>query len=59
MSYQGNSHVGFPSLYESQNQRNYAQSEVDELTRHTGKNIKGFMPSMFGFPFTRRLSPAC
>ncbi|AEO63903.1 8478ce57-0e0f-4443-9313-668c123ad2c2 [Thermothielavioides terrestris] len=44
MSYQGHSNVGFPSLYESQNQRNVKQSEVDELTRHTGENVKGFMP---------------
>ncbi|KAL2134845.1 hypothetical protein VTI74DRAFT_10651 [Chaetomium olivicolor] len=42
MSYQGNSHVGFPSLYESQNQRNIKKSEVDELTRLTGENVKGF-----------------
>lgn len=45
MSYQGNSNVGFRSLYESQNQRNIKQSEVDELTRQTGENVKGFTPS--------------
>jgi hypothetical protein len=59
MSYKGNSHVGIPSIYESQNQRNYAQSEVDEATRHSGKNVKGFMPSMFCSPHARHLSPAC
>jgi hypothetical protein len=50
MSYQGNSNVGFPSLYESQNQRNHSQGEVDELTQHTGENVKGFLPSMFVTP---------
>ncbi|KAK4034188.1 hypothetical protein C8A01DRAFT_18976 [Parachaetomium inaequale] len=44
MSYQGNSNVGFPSLYESQNQRSHTQGEVDELTQHTGENVKGFLP---------------
>ncbi len=28
------------------NQRNIKQSEVDELSKHSGKNIKGYMPSM-------------
>ncbi|KAK3303661.1 uncharacterized protein B0T15DRAFT_560833 [Chaetomium strumarium] len=44
MSNAGNSNVGFPSLYEAQNQRNYKQSEVAELTQHTGENVKGFLP---------------
>lgn len=45
MSYAGGSNVGFPSLYESQNQKQIKDSEVDELTRHTGENVKGFLPS--------------
>lgn len=45
MSYQGNSNVGFRALYESQNQRNHKQSEVEELTRQTGENVKGYLPS--------------
>jgi hypothetical protein len=45
MSFQGHSNVGFPSLYESQNQKNHKQSEVDELQRHTGENLKGFLHS--------------
>ncbi|GAB1315525.1 hypothetical protein MFIFM68171_05735 [Madurella fahalii] len=44
MSYQGNSNVGFRSLYGSQNQRNTKQSDIDELTRRTGENVKGFLP---------------
>ncbi|KAK4238135.1 hypothetical protein C8A03DRAFT_44091 [Achaetomium macrosporum] len=44
MSNAGHSNVGFPSLYEAQNQRTFKQSEVDELTQHTGENVKGFMP---------------
>ncbi|KAH6843319.1 hypothetical protein B0I37DRAFT_418430 [Chaetomium sp. MPI-CAGE-AT-0009] len=44
MSYQGGSNVGFPSLYESQNQRKHTKDEVDEMSRHTGENVKGFMP---------------
>ncbi|KAJ4288703.1 hypothetical protein N0V88_007237 [Collariella sp. IMI 366227] len=47
MSYQGNSNVGFRSLYESQNQRNIKQSEVDELTRQTGENVKGEQAERF------------
>jgi hypothetical protein len=46
MSNQGHSNVGFRSLYESQNQRNHSQDEMDEMTRHTGENVRGFMPSM-------------
>jgi hypothetical protein len=46
MSNQGHSNVGFRSLYESQNQRNHTQEEMDEMTRHTGENVRGFMPSM-------------
>jgi hypothetical protein len=45
MSFQGHSNVGFPSLYESQNQKNHKQSEVDELKKHTGENLKGFLHS--------------
>lgn len=45
MSFQGHSNVGFPALYESQNQRNIKQSEIDEMTKHTGENLKGFLPS--------------
>ncbi|KAH6640294.1 hypothetical protein F5144DRAFT_609325 [Chaetomium tenue] len=37
----GHSNVG---IYESQDQRHYTQEEVDEMTRHTGENVKGFMP---------------
>jgi hypothetical protein len=44
MSNQGHSNVGFRSLYESQNQRNHTQEEMDEMTRHTGENVRGFMP---------------
>ncbi len=40
------SNVGFPSRYEPQSQqRNHRQSEVDELTRQSGENIKGYLPS--------------
>ncbi|KAG7285864.1 hypothetical protein NEMBOFW57_008158 [Staphylotrichum longicolle] len=46
MSYQGNSNVGFRALYESQNQRNHKQSEVEELTRQTGENVKGYLPKL-------------
>jgi hypothetical protein len=53
MSNAGQSNVGFPSLYEAQNQRNYKQSEVDDLTQHTGENVKGFLPSM-----SRRRNPS-
>lgn len=44
MSYAGHSNVGFPSIYESQNQRNCKQSEVEELRRTTGENVKAFRP---------------
>ncbi|KAK4118493.1 hypothetical protein N657DRAFT_659562 [Parathielavia appendiculata] len=44
MSSGGHSNVGFPSLYESQNQKHYKQSEVEELQKHTGENLKGFLP---------------
>ncbi len=37
--------TGFPSLYEPQSQqRTHKPSELDELTRHTGTNLKGYMP---------------
>ncbi len=42
------SNVGFPSRYEPQSQqRSHRQSEVDELTRHSGANLKGYLPSPF------------
>ncbi|KAK4198746.1 hypothetical protein QBC40DRAFT_283184 [Triangularia verruculosa] len=44
MSYAGHSNVGFPNIYEDSNQKNIKKSEVDEVTRHSGENVKGFMP---------------
>ncbi|VBB80370.1 Putative protein of unknown function [Podospora comata] len=44
MSYAGNSKVGFPNIYEDSNQKNIKKSEIDEMTRHSGENVKGFMP---------------
>ena len=58
MSNQGQSNVGFRSLYESQNQRNHSQEEVDEMTRHTGENVRGFMPSMLRNPVARPRVPS-
>lgn len=46
MSYAGNSKVGFPNIYEDSNQKNIKKSEIDEMTRHSGENVKGFMPSI-------------
>lgn len=46
MSRAGQSNVGFPSLYESQNQKSIKHSEVQELRKHTGENVQGFLPSM-------------
>ncbi|EGS18376.1 uncharacterized protein CTHT_0064010 [Thermochaetoides thermophila DSM 1495] len=43
MSFQGHSNVGFPSLYESSNQKNTRQEEVEELTRRSGENVKAFL----------------
>ena len=45
MSNAGQSHVGYPALYEAQDQRNFKQSEVEEQRRHTGENVQGFLPS--------------
>ncbi|EAQ85367.1 predicted protein [Chaetomium globosum CBS 148.51] len=45
-STQGHSNVGFRGVYESQNQRHYTQEEMDEMAKHTGENVRGFMPSM-------------
>lgn len=45
------SNAAFPSRYEPQNQqRNRRQSEIDELARHTGENLKGYLPSTFLSP---------
>ncbi|KAK0744445.1 hypothetical protein B0T21DRAFT_407548 [Apiosordaria backusii] len=44
MSYAGHSKVGFPNIYEDDNQKNIKKSEVEEATRHSGKNVMGFMP---------------
>ncbi|KAL2018098.1 hypothetical protein VTK56DRAFT_1284 [Thermocarpiscus australiensis] len=44
MSSAAHSNVGFPPLYESQNQRNVKRSEMDELRKLTGENIRGFRP---------------
>ncbi|KAK4107886.1 hypothetical protein N656DRAFT_849089 [Canariomyces notabilis] len=44
MSSAGQSHVGFPSIYESQNQRHTGQAEIGELRRTTGENVQGFLP---------------
>ncbi|KAL2259274.1 hypothetical protein VTK26DRAFT_7108 [Humicola hyalothermophila] len=43
-SSQGHSNVGFGSLYQSQNQRNVPDTEIDELSRTSGKNVRGFLP---------------
>jgi hypothetical protein len=44
-SSQGLSHVGMRSVYEDGNQRAHSQAEVEKLSRETGTNIKGFLPS--------------
>ncbi|KAH6618250.1 hypothetical protein B0J18DRAFT_436928 [Chaetomium sp. MPI-SDFR-AT-0129] len=44
MSRRASSNVGYPGLYESDNQKNRPQEEIDELTRHTGENVKGYLP---------------
>ncbi|KAK4097998.1 hypothetical protein N658DRAFT_455944, partial [Parathielavia hyrcaniae] len=53
---ESNSNVGFPSLYESQNQKHYKQSEVEELRKHTGENLKGFLPKSQEAEVNRLLS---
>ncbi|KAK4135079.1 hypothetical protein BT67DRAFT_401855 [Trichocladium antarcticum] len=40
----GHSSVGNSALYQSQNQRNFKQSEVEELRRRTGENVQGYLP---------------
>jgi hypothetical protein len=50
MSNAGQSHVGYPALYEAQDQRNFKQSEVEEQRRHTGENVQGFLPSKCPLP---------
>jgi hypothetical protein len=42
----GQSNVGFPSLYEGQNQQSLKKSEAKELRQHTGENVEGFLPSV-------------
>ncbi|KAK3503659.1 hypothetical protein B0T13DRAFT_522538 [Neurospora crassa] len=44
MSYAGHSKVGFPNIYEDGDQRNVPTDEVDNLVRHSGKNIKAYRP---------------
>ncbi|KAL1836511.1 hypothetical protein VTJ49DRAFT_5051 [Mycothermus thermophilus] len=44
MSSQAQSSVGMRSIYESGDQRNYSQADVEEQSRQSGKNIKGYMP---------------
>ncbi|KAL2141641.1 hypothetical protein VTI28DRAFT_2135 [Corynascus sepedonium] len=44
MSNAGHSNVGFPSLYESGNQRTHSHSEAEDLRKHTGENVQGFLP---------------
>ncbi|KAK4184102.1 hypothetical protein QBC35DRAFT_367971, partial [Podospora australis] len=44
MSYAGASNVGFPNIYEGSNQKNVKKSEIDELSKTSGENVKGFMP---------------
>lgn len=46
MSYAGHSKVGFPNIYEDGDQRNVPTDEVDELVKHSGKNIKAYRPRM-------------
>ncbi|KAK4162917.1 hypothetical protein QBC43DRAFT_320715 [Cladorrhinum sp. PSN259] len=43
MSYAGASNVGFPSIYEDSNQKNVKKSEINELSKTTGENVKGFL----------------
>ncbi|KAK3380888.1 hypothetical protein B0H63DRAFT_474536 [Podospora didyma] len=43
MSSAGRSKVGFPALYEDDDQRSIRKSEVEELSKHSGKNVKGYM----------------
>lgn len=35
-------------------QRSVPKSEIDELTQHSGKNLRGYMPSAFPSPSTPR-----
>ncbi|KAK4243416.1 hypothetical protein C7999DRAFT_36248 [Corynascus novoguineensis] len=44
MSNAGHSNVGFPNIYESDDQRTHSRSEAEDLRKHTGENILGFMP---------------
>ncbi|KAL2161858.1 hypothetical protein VTH06DRAFT_7642 [Thermothelomyces fergusii] len=44
MSRASHSNVGFPSLYESGDQRTHAHGEASEFRKHTGENVEGFMP---------------
>ncbi|KAK3291259.1 uncharacterized protein B0H64DRAFT_410217 [Chaetomium fimeti] len=44
MSSSGHSNVGFRGLYESQNQRTHSHDEMDQMSKHTGENVRGFMP---------------
>lgn len=39
----GQSNVGYPNIYGNDDQRNIALSEVDEVTRESGKNLRGYM----------------
>ncbi|KAK1759878.1 hypothetical protein QBC47DRAFT_373225 [Echria macrotheca] len=38
------SKIFYPFLGEDDEQRNVAQAEIKELTKHTGKNLKGYLP---------------
>ncbi|KAL2177526.1 uncharacterized protein P884DRAFT_292222 [Thermothelomyces heterothallicus CBS 202.75] len=44
MSNAFNSNIGFPSLYESGDQRTHAHGEASEFRRRTGENVEGFLP---------------
>ncbi|KAK3940434.1 hypothetical protein QBC46DRAFT_434759 [Diplogelasinospora grovesii] len=38
------SSVGSRNIYEDGDQHNYPRTEIEELTHHSGKNVKGMMP---------------